>query len=188
MEAKWRVSVTMALLVMLVVVSGDESSPVKTSVKMVKGKKVCDKGLGVQRLFCSLLQPNHFWLFPDLPVRELVSETQHSFRDHHSSITAASWIWYHCGGKLAGQKEIASFPGLVGSKTSCEQEKNQQWLIRFWNLGFSIYRLSDPCSLISLGFVLQQGNGSQQVILRWLLWVCLSLHSWSFISWQRCLK
>jgi hypothetical protein len=61
MEAKWCVPVTMAMLVMLVVVvSGDESSPVKILVKIVKGKVVCDKGLGVQRLVCSLLQPNHF--------------------------------------------------------------------------------------------------------------------------------
>jgi hypothetical protein len=39
---------------------------------------------------------------------------------------------------------------------------------------------------IGMGFVLQQGNESQQDILRWLLQVHLSLHSRSFVSRQGC--
>ncbi|KAJ6902826.1 hypothetical protein NC651_020343 [Populus alba x Populus x berolinensis] len=105
MEAKWCVPVTMALLVMLVVVvSGDESSPVKTSVKMVKGEKVY------------------------LPVRKLVSETQHSFWDHHSSIAAAA-AHQPLGsdttveGNLRGRRKLLLSLGMLAAKPHVSKRK-----------------------------------------------------------------
>jgi hypothetical protein len=109
-------------------------------VKIVKGKVVCDKGLGVQRLVCSLLQPNHFWLFPDLPLRKLVFETQHSFWDHHSFITAAA-AYQPLGfgttgeGNLWGRRKLLLSLGMLAAKPHVSKRKiNTNWFTLAWGL------------------------------------------------------
>jgi hypothetical protein len=131
MEAKWCFLVTMALLVMLVVVvNGDESSQVKTVVKIVKGKKVCDKGWeckGLSAYCCNQTISDFFqtYQFENLFSKRNTPVAHASgFWDYHSFITAAAEYQPHgfgtSGGKLTGQKEVAAFLGHVGSKTSCE--------------------------------------------------------------------
>ncbi|CAK7326387.1 unnamed protein product [Dovyalis caffra] len=130
MEAKLCVLVTMALLVMLVVVvNGDEASPVKTVVKIVKGKKVCGKGWeckGLSAYCCNQTISDYFqtYQFENLFSKRNTPVAHASgFWDYHSFITAAAEYQPHgfgtTGGKLAGQKEVAAFLGHVGSKTSC---------------------------------------------------------------------
>jgi hypothetical protein len=127
MEAKWCVFLTMALI--LALVNGDETS-VKPVVKIVKGKKVCQKGWECKKFskFCCNETISDFfetYQFENLfskrntPVAHAVG-----FWDYRSFITAAAEFqpdgFGTTGGKLSGMKEVAAFLGHVGSKTSCE--------------------------------------------------------------------
>ncbi|KAF5464734.1 hypothetical protein F2P56_014788 [Juglans regia] len=127
MEAKWSVVLTMAL--MLVLVSGDESSAVKPVVKTVKGQKVCQKGWECKKFSthcCNETISDYFqtYQFENLfekrntPVAHAVG-----FWDYRSFITAAADYqpdgFGTTGGKQTGMKEVAAFLGHVGSKTSC---------------------------------------------------------------------
>lgn len=132
MEARNCVLATMALLILVVAVNGgdDQPSSVKPLVKIVKGKKVCDKGWeckGLSAYCCNDTISDYFqtYQFENLfakrntPVAHAVG-----FWDYHSFITAAAVYQPHgfgtTGGKLMGQKEVAAFLGHVGSKTSCK--------------------------------------------------------------------
>ncbi|KAB2625212.1 chitinase-like protein 2 [Pyrus ussuriensis x Pyrus communis] len=131
MEKKWLLlfSVAAAMLLAIDVVNGQEDSAVKPLVKIVKGKKVCDKGWeckGWSVYCCNQTISDYFqaYHFEDLfskrnsPVAHAVG-----FWDYHSFITAAADYQPHgfgtTGGKLQGMKEVAAFLGHVGSKTTC---------------------------------------------------------------------
>lgn len=130
MKLKWQlVLFATAILSVLVIVHGDESS-VKPLVKIVKGKKLCDKGWeckGWSEYCCNQTISDYFqtYQFENLfakrntPVAHAVG-----FWDYHSFITAAALYQPHgfgtSAGKLMGQKEVAAFLGHVGSKTSCK--------------------------------------------------------------------
>lgn len=134
MESKCYVLVlVMALAMLVLVVNGqNEGSSVKTLVKEVRGKKVCDKGWeckGWSAYCCNHTISDYFqtYQFENLfakrntPVAHAVG-----FWDYHSFITAAAVYQPHgfgtTGGKLMGQKEVSAFLGHVGSKTSCEHK------------------------------------------------------------------
>lgn len=125
------------------VVNGEEdsSSSVKPLVKIVKGKKLCDKGWeckGWSAYCCNQTISDYFqsYQFENLfskrnsPVAHAVD-----FWDYHSFITAAAEYQPHgfgtTGGKLQGMKEVAAFLGHVGSKTSCK--------CKVWTLDFFIF-------------------------------------------------
>lgn len=127
MKANWSVFFAVAI-VLVIAVNGDES--VKPLVKVVKGKKLCDKGWeckGWSVYCCNQTISDYFdsYQFETLfakrnsPVAHAVG-----FWDYHSFITAAAEYQPHgfgtTGGKLAGMKEVAAFFGHVGSKTSCK--------------------------------------------------------------------
>lgn len=130
MKLKWQlVLFATAILSVVVIVHGDESS-VKPLVKIVKGKKLCDKGWeckGWSEYCCNQTISDYFqtYQFENLfakrntPVAHAVG-----FWDYHSFITAAALYQPHglgtSAGKLMGQKEVAAFLGHVGSKTSCK--------------------------------------------------------------------
>lgn len=129
MKLKWQlVLFATAILSLVVIVHCDESS-VKPLVKVVKGKKLCDKGWeckGWSEYCCNQTISDYFetYQFENLfakrntPVAHAVG-----FWDYHSFITAAALYQPHgfgtSGGKFMGQKEVAAFLGHVGSKTSC---------------------------------------------------------------------
>lgn len=132
MQAKWILLLFSILLVVQNVNGEDESlsSSVKPLVKIVKGKKLCDKGWeckGWSAYCCNHTISDYFqsYQFEDLfskrnsPVAHAVD-----FWDYHSFITAAAEYQPHgfgtAGGKLQGMKEVAAFLGHVGSKTSCK--------------------------------------------------------------------
>lgn len=111
------------------VANGQDSSSSKLLVKVVKGKKLCDKGWECKgwSMYCCNQTISEFfdtYQFEDLfskrnsPVANAVG-----FWDYHSFITAAAIYqplgFGTTGGKLMGMKEVAAFLGHVGSKTSC---------------------------------------------------------------------
>ncbi|XAR71140.1 hypothetical protein NMG60_11028270 [Bertholletia excelsa] len=119
----------LALLVvaMVGIANADPSTP--TIVKIVKGKKVCDKGWeckGLSKYCCNETISDYFqtYQFENLfskrnsPVAHAVG-----FWDYKSFITAAAIYqpvgFGTTGGKLMGMKEVSAFLGHVGSKTSC---------------------------------------------------------------------
>lgn len=118
----------LALIVMASVVSGDES-PIKPKVKVVKGKRLCDRGWECtwSTYCCNLTITDYFetYQFENLfakrnsPVAHAVG-----FWDFHSFILAAAQFeplgFGTTGDKKMQMKEIAAFFGHVGSKTSCK--------------------------------------------------------------------
>ena len=131
-EAKMAVNcsllVILALILMASVVSGDEPS-IKPKVKIVKGKKLCDRGWECtwSSYCCNLTITDYFetYQFENLfskrnsPVAHAVG-----FWDFHSFILAAAQFeplgFGTTGDKKMQMKEIAAFLGHVGSKTSCK--------------------------------------------------------------------
>ncbi|KAF2312754.1 hypothetical protein GH714_039849 [Hevea brasiliensis] len=101
----------------------------KAIVKIVKGKKLCDKGWECKGLSALLLHETISDYFQTYQFENLFSKRNtpvaHAagFWDYHSFITAAAVYQPHgfgtTGGKLKAQKEVAAFLGHVGSKTSC---------------------------------------------------------------------
>ncbi|OMO53572.1 Glycoside hydrolase, family 19, catalytic [Corchorus capsularis] len=127
MESKFLVFLVIAI--MLAVAHCQDEGAVKPKVKIVKGKKLCDKGWeckGYSQYCCNLTISDYFqtYQFENLfekrntPVAHAVG-----FWDYHSFITAAALYQPHgfgtTGGKLQNMKEVAAFLGHVGSKTSC---------------------------------------------------------------------
>lgn len=125
------IGLAVAAIVAVVVVEGDSS--VKTLVKTVKGKKVCDKGWeckGWSEFCCNLTISDYFqtYQFENLfskrnsPVAHAVG-----FWDYRSFILASAVYqplgFGTTGGKVMQMKELAAFLGHVGCKTSCK------WLI-----------------------------------------------------------
>lgn len=117
-----------AAIVAAVVVEGDSS--VKTLVKTVKGKKVCDKGWeckGWSEFCCNLTISDYFqtYQFENLfskrnsPVAHAVG-----FWDYRSFILASAVYqplgFGTTGNKVMQMKEVAAFLGHVGCKTTCE--------------------------------------------------------------------
>ena len=115
-------------MVTVVIADGDSSTP--TLVKIVKGKKVCDKGWeckGLSKFCCNETISDYFqtYQFENLfskrntPVAHAVG-----FWDYKSFITSAAVYQPHgfgtTGGKHMGMKEVSAFLGHVGSKTSCK--------------------------------------------------------------------
>ncbi|XP_010487564.1 PREDICTED: chitinase-like protein 2 [Camelina sativa] len=109
--------------------SETSSSAIKPLVKIVKGKKLCDKGWeckGWSAYCCNHTISDFFdtYQFEELfskrnsPVAHAVG-----FWDYRSFITAAAEYqplgFGTTGEKLQGMKEVAAFLGHVGSKTSC---------------------------------------------------------------------
>ncbi|KAJ7955194.1 Chitinase-like protein [Quillaja saponaria] len=126
MGSKWFLLLTMAFF--FVIVNGDETS-VKPLVKIVKGKKLCDKGWeckGFSAYCCNQTISDYFQTYQfetlfekrNTPVAHAVG-----FWDYRSFIMAAAQYQPHgfgtAGGKTTGMKEVAAFLGHVGSKTSC---------------------------------------------------------------------
>jgi len=110
--------------------SEPSSSTRKPLVKIVKGKKLCDKGWeckGWSEYCCNHTISDFFetYQFENLfskrnsPVAHAVG-----FWDYRSFITAAAEYqplgFGTAGEKLQGMKEVAAFLGHVGSKTSCK--------------------------------------------------------------------
>ncbi|XP_034686060.1 chitinase-like protein 2 [Vitis riparia] len=121
------IGLALAAIVAVVVVEGDSS--VKTLVKTVKGKKVCDKGWeckGWSEFCCNLTISDYFqtYQFENLfskrnsPVAHAVG-----FWDYRSFILASAVYqplgFGTTGGKVMQMKELAAFLGHVGCKTSC---------------------------------------------------------------------
>lgn len=130
MESKRLLLVLLLFLAAIVVIGDDSESSVKPLVKIVRGKKVCDKGWeckGWSEYCCNHTVSDYFqtYQFENLfskrnsPVAHAVG-----FWDYRSFITAAALFQPHgfgtTGGKLMGMKEIAAFLGHVGSKTTCK--------------------------------------------------------------------
>lgn len=127
---------TVAITVSMVEVRGEDQSDQsksKTIVKIVKGKKLCDKGWeckGFSAYCCNHTISDYFqtYQFENLfskrntPVAHAVG-----FWDYRSFITAAAQYqplgFGTTGGKMQGMKEVAAFLGHVGSKTSCKSKK-----------------------------------------------------------------
>ncbi|XP_047307851.1 chitinase-like protein 2 [Impatiens glandulifera] len=104
-------------------------SSIQPIVKIVKGKKLCDKGWeckGFSKFCCNETISDYFqtYQFENLfskrntPVAHAVG-----FWDYKSFITAAADYqplgFGTTGGKFMGMKEISAFLGHVGSQTSC---------------------------------------------------------------------
>ncbi|XP_050143039.1 chitinase-like protein 1 [Malus sylvestris] len=117
-----------ALSVVLCASSNGDYSSTVAKVKIVRGKKLCDKGWkckGWSKYFCNLTISDYFqtYQFENLfskrntPVAHAVG-----FWDYQAFITAAALFeplgFGTTGGKLMQMKEIAAFLGHVGSKTS----------------------------------------------------------------------
>ena len=151
----------LTIALMLLLVNGDDETPVKPVVKIVKGKKVCQKGWECKRFSkfcCNETISDYFqtYQFEDLfakrntPVAHAVG-----FWDYHSFITATAEHqpdgFGTTGGKKMGMKEVAAFLGHVGSKTSCELK-----ILRFCILGLSDW-FYQRCfkNLFSIGFWFQ---------------------------------
>lgn len=120
---------TIALMLVLLVNGDDDQASVKPVVKIVKGKKVCQKGWECKtfsKFCCNETISDYFdtYQFENLfskrntPVAHAVG-----FWDYRSFITAAAEHQPNgfgtTGGKKSGMKEVAAFLGHVGSKTSC---------------------------------------------------------------------
>ncbi|XP_009339898.2 chitinase-like protein 1 [Pyrus x bretschneideri] len=118
-----------ALSVVLCASSDGDYSSTVAKVKIVRGKKLCDKGWeckGWSKYCCNLTISDYFqtYQFENLfskrntPVAHAVG-----FWDYQAFITAAALFeplgFGTTGGKLMQMKEIAAFLGHVGSKTSC---------------------------------------------------------------------
>ncbi|GLU20132.1 hypothetical protein SLE2022_363450 [Rubroshorea leprosula] len=126
MVAKWLLRLTMVVM-LVALVNGDES--VKPVVKIVKGKKLCDKGWeckGLSAYCCNETISDYFqaYQFENLFSKRNEPVAQAAgFWDYNSFITAAALYqplgFGTTGGKLQGMKEVAAFLGHVGSKTSC---------------------------------------------------------------------
>ncbi|KAM7280501.1 hypothetical protein ACFE04_007635 [Oxalis oulophora] len=131
MITKKILSFALALTLFVVSINGqdDEPTSVRPIVKIVKGKKLCDKGWeckGLSKYCCNDTISDYFQTYNfekifanrNSPVAHAVG-----FWDYHSFITAAAVYqprgFGTTGGKLMGQKEVAAFLGHVGSKTSC---------------------------------------------------------------------
>ncbi|XP_052174155.1 chitinase-like protein 2 [Diospyros lotus] len=126
MSNRWWV-IVVAILLAVVAVEGDSSTP--RLEKVVKGKKVCDRGWeckGWSQYCCNETISDYFqaYQFENLfskrnsPVAHAVG-----FWDYKSFITAAALYQPHgfgtTGNKTTRMKEVAAFLGHVGSKTSC---------------------------------------------------------------------
>ncbi|XP_057757839.1 chitinase-like protein 2 [Arachis stenosperma] len=122
-------TISWVLMLLFVVCVVNAQSSVKPVVKIVKGKKLCDKGWeckGFSAYCCNETISDFFqtYQFENLfakrnsPVAHAVG-----FWDYQSFITAAALYqplgFGTTGGKLGGMKEVAAFLGHVGSKTSC---------------------------------------------------------------------
>lgn len=133
-DVGWLILLAMAVLSVALVAGEGEESAIKPKVKMVKGKKLCDKGWeckGWSLYCCNQTISDYFqvYQFEDLfakrnsPVAHAVG-----FWDYRSFIIASA-LYQPLGfgtssGKLMGQKEVAAFLGHVGSKTSCEYTRH----------------------------------------------------------------
>lgn len=134
MRLKWLVMMsTIAMLMSAAYMDTEveeDDSAIKPVVKIVKGKKLCDKGWeckGLSEYCCNHTISDYFqtYQFENLfskrntPVAHAVG-----FWDYHSFITAAALYqpkgFGTTGRKLTGMKELAAFLGHVGSKTSCQ--------------------------------------------------------------------
>lgn len=135
----------LTIALMLLLVNGDDETSVKPVVKIVKGKKVCQKGWECKRFskFCcnetisdyfQTYQFENLFAKRNTPVAHAVG-----FWDYHSFITATAEHqpdgFGTTGGKKMGMKEVAAFLGHVGSKTSCEL-KILCFVIWFCLIGF----------------------------------------------------
>ncbi|CAN0855516.1 Chitinase-like protein 2 [Linum grandiflorum] len=129
---KWLTTTSiLMLLLVLAAASEDETSSSKPplAVKVVKGKKLCDKGWeckGLSAYCCNQTISDFFqtYQFENLfSKRNTPVAHAAGFWDYHSFITAAAVYqpvgFGTSGGKNMGQKELAAFLGHVGSKTSC---------------------------------------------------------------------
>lgn len=131
MESKSLWLLPLLLAALAVTGAESESDSDKPLVKIVKGKKLCDKGWeckGWSEYCCNHTISDFFqtYQFENLfakrnsPVAHAVG-----FWDYRSFITAAALFQPHgfgtTGGKLQGMKEIAAFLGHVGSKTTCKR-------------------------------------------------------------------
>lgn len=128
MAANW-VILGVTLLAFAFMADGDDLSVKPTVVKVVKGKKLCDKGWeckGLSEYCCNQTISDFFqaYQFENL-FSKRNSPVAHAsgFWDYHSFITAAAEYqpkgFGTTGEKLTGMKEVAAFLGHVGSKTSC---------------------------------------------------------------------
>lgn len=130
MAVKRSLLVILALIVMasVVIAIGDEPA-VKPKVKVVRGKRLCDRGweCSWSTYCCNLTITDYFqtYQFENLfskrnsPVAHAVD-----FWDYHSFIFAAAQFeplgFGTTGDKRMQMKEIAAFLGHVASKTSCK--------------------------------------------------------------------
>lgn len=120
--------VVLAAVVVVGVVADESATPAKV-VKVVKGKKYCDKGWeckGPSIFCCNLTIRDYFdtYQFENLfskrntPVAHAVG-----YWDYHSFITAAALFqprgFGTTGNKTMQMLELCAFLGHVGSKTSC---------------------------------------------------------------------
>ncbi|KAK9287606.1 hypothetical protein L1049_016041 [Liquidambar formosana] len=131
METKWVVLIMAIIVLSVQLVNGDDSlsSSTKPLVKIVKGKKVCDKGWeckGLSMYCCNQTISDFFqtYQFENLFSKRNTPVAHASgFWDYHSFINAAAVYQPHgfgtTGGKKMQMKEVAAFLGHVGSKTSC---------------------------------------------------------------------
>lgn len=137
------------LSIATILVCGNGQSAVKPLVKIVKGKKLCDKGWeckGFSAYCCNETISDYFetYQFENLfskrnaPVAHAVG-----FWEYRSFITAAALYqplgFGTTGGKTTGMNEVAAFLGHVGSKTSCKSQFNYLMLcyhmwydLKFW--------------------------------------------------------
>ncbi|KAK0608825.1 hypothetical protein LWI29_036592 [Acer saccharum] len=133
-QLKWRMVILSTMAIILAaanLVHGDDELPaaVKPIVKIVKGKKLCDKGWeckGLSEYCCNSTISDYFqtYQFENLFSKRNTPVAHASgFWDYHSFITAAALYQPHgfgtTGEKKTGMKEVAAFLGHVGSKTSC---------------------------------------------------------------------
>ncbi|KAK8634977.1 hypothetical protein V6N13_022855 [Hibiscus sabdariffa] len=103
---------------------GNCQESVKPLVKVVKGKKLCDKGWeckGWSKYCCNQTISDYFqtYQFENLFAKRNVPEAHAvGFWDYHSFITAAAQYQPHgfgtTGDKLQNMKEVAAFLGHVG--------------------------------------------------------------------------
>ena len=127
MDPKWILLLCMAAAISAI---ANGQSAEKPLVKIVKGKKLCDKGWeckGWSPYCCNETISDYFdtYQFENLfakrntPVAHAVG-----YWDYYSFITAAAVYqplgFGTTGGKTTGMKEVAAFLGHVGSKTSCK--------------------------------------------------------------------
>ncbi|CAI0626342.1 unnamed protein product, partial [Linum tenue] len=124
---KWLAITALALTLFSAATNAEETKP-PLVVKVVKGKKLCDKGWeckGLSAYCCNHTISDFFqtYQFEELfPKRNTPVAHASGFWDYHSFITAAATYqplgFGTTGGKNVGQLEVAAFLGHVGSKTS----------------------------------------------------------------------